>query len=435
MKNAEIILSSYLNNENRSTYLSYSQDAITELLKSLGSPQNDFPSIHIAGTNGKGSTAFYAAKIFSRAGYRTGLFTSPHLETICERIRIDEEMISEKEFAYYSERAESAAKKIAVKPTFFDMVTAISFLYFKERRTDIAVIETGLGGRRDSTNALNPLCSIITSISLDHTDILGDTVGKIAAEKAGIIKTGRPLVTSNTSNEITGILRDECRLKSSPFYAPGSGFESVNVREKSMGYIYDLKLDIGSQRDILIKDIEIISPVFEQIENVSCAITAAMLLSHSNPFSKITALDSAKAVSGFTPPGRFQILSQNPLILYDPAHNPAAVSSLVKALSSAYPQKKITAVTAFMEDKDYSTMLDIIGKTCKDIVYCQLEIARAYRPKQFSGEATASRDELILCLEKKIADDSLFLFTGSFRLFPYAVYAAEKLKTKKSGHE
>jgi len=332
MKNADIILSSYLNNENRSTYLSYSLDAITTLLESLGNPQNSFPSIHIAGTNGKGSTAFYAAKIFSQAGYKTGLFTSPHLQTICERIRIDEEMISEEEFAYYSQKAESTAKKIAVKPTFFDMVTATSFLYFKEHRVDIAVIETGLGGRYDSTNVLNPLCSIITSISLEYTDILGDTIGKIAAEKAGIIKTGRPLVTSNVSHEVTKILKNECLLKSSLFYAAETDFEAVNIRKKSTGYIYDLKLSIESRNSVL-KDIEINSPVFEQIENASCAIVAATLL--SNSFEKVTASLSAKAISGFTPPGRFQILSQKPLILYDPAHNPLAVASLARTLSAA----------------------------------------------------------------------------------------------------
>ena len=432
MKDADIILSSYLNNENRSVYLSYSQDAITELLESLGNPQNAFPSVHIAGTNGKGSTAFYAAKIFSQAGYRTGLFTSPHLETICERIRIGEEMISEKEFAYYSEKAESAAKEISVKPTFFDMVTAISFLYFKEYMVDIAVIETGLGGRLDSTNVINPLCSIITSISLDHTAILGDTIGKIAAEKAGIIKAGAPLVTSNISDEIISILRNECLLKSAPLYTAGSDFENINIRKKNAGYIYDLKLKINSQ-DTLIKDIEINSPVFEQIENASCAVTAAMLL--SNSFPQITASNSAEAVSGFTLPGRFQILNQNPLILYDPAHNPAAISSLLKALSSAYPQKKITAVTAFMDDKDHQAMLGAINGICKDIVYYQLEAARAYRPEQFNGEITSSQDELVACLEKKITDDSLFLFTGSFRLFQCAVYAAKNLRGPKGGYE
>ena len=433
MKNADIILSSYLNNENKSAYLSYSQDAIMALLESLDSPQKTFPTIHIAGTNGKGSTAFYTARIFSQAGYKTGLFTSPHLQTICERIRIDEEMISEEEFAYYSEKAELAAKEIIVRPTFFDMVTAISFLYFKDHKVDIAVIETGLGGRHDSTNVIDPLCSVITSISLDHTDILGDTISKIASEKAGIIKTDRPLVTSNTSDEITNILRHECLIKSSPFYAAESDFEAVNIRRKSIGYIYDLNLKINSQQNILLKDIEVNSPVFEQTENISCAITAAMLLSDS--FKKITGSHSIEAVNSFTLPGRFQVLNREPLILYDPAHNPAAVSSLVKALSSAYPQKKITAITAFMEDKDYSAMLNTISIICKDIVYYQLELARAYRPKQFDGKITASPDELVLYLEKKIAEDSLFLFTGSFRLFPFAIYAAEKLKAKKNEHE
>ncbi|MCL2025393.1 MAG: bifunctional folylpolyglutamate synthase/dihydrofolate synthase [Leptospirales bacterium] len=428
MKNADTILSSYLNNENRNVYISYSQDAIATLLESLGNPQNSFPAIHIAGTNGKGSTAFYIAKIFSQAGYKTGLFTSPHLETICERIRIDEEMISEEKFAYYSQKAEAAVKKMTAVPTFFDMVTATSFLYFKEYKVDIAVIETGLGGRRDSTNVIDPLCSVITSISLDHTDILGDTLGKITAEKAGIIKAGRPLVTSNTSDEITSILRDECLAKSSPFYAAGGGFEAVNIRKKHTGYIYDLRLKIDPQQDVLLKDITIDSPVFEQIENTSCAITAAMLLSGS--FEKITASRSTQAVSGFNPPGRFQILSQNPLMIYDPAHNPAAVSSLAKALSSAYPQKKITAITAFMEDKKHSVMLDSINAICKDVVYYQFELARAYRPEQFNGEIITSSEELILYIEKKITKDSLFLFTGSFRLFPYAAYAAEKLKEK-----
>lgn len=424
MKSADIILSSYLNNENRSAYSSYSTDTVKELLARLGNPQNDFPSIHIAGTNGKGSTAYYTARIFTQAGYTTGLFVSPHLFTICERIQINGELISEKEFARCAGAAEAAADKMNTRPTFFDMVTAACFLCFRERGVDMAVIETGLGGRLDSTNSLNPLCSIITSVSLDHTMILGDTPGAIAAEKAGIIKPGVPLVTANTSSEVLGVLQKECAEKSAPFYGFGSEFRAENIR-KDTGYIYDL--DISNKYRL--NDIRVNTPVYEQIENTACALTAVMLLRES--YGRISAKQAAESISTFTPPGRFQLLCEKPLMIYDPAHNPSAVSSLMRAVTGRYGGKDITAVVTFMEDKDYSTMISEIKKTCGDIAYYYLDMPRAYKPKSFIGSTISSQDELVQYLEKKISADSLFLFTGSFRLFPAAKYAAEKLTEKK----
>ena len=427
MNDADIILEKYINNEYKAVFTSYTPDAVTKLLDAFGNPQNSFRSIHIAGTNGKGSTAFYVAEIFKKAGYSTGLFMSPHLDSICERIRLNSELISEQEFARLSRIVQEKADSLEnLAPTFFDMVTVISFLCFKEHNVDIAVVETGLGGRCDSTNILLPLCSIITSVSLDHTAILGDTVELIAKEKAGIIKQGVPLVTSNSEYPTFEILKNTCLEKSAPFYCFGNEFKAVNIRKVSSGYIYDLLIEIETTFEI--KDIHVNSPVYEQIENTACAIIAVLLL--RNDYANISIENASSYLADYAPPGRFQVLSNTPFILYDPAHNPSAISSFMRTIGSEFYGKNIIAVVSFMADKDHASMISIISKFVSKIIYYELEIPRAYKPDStlFSNEICNSIDELMSALSSVVIEDSIFIFTGSFRLFPVAKEITEKFR-------
>ena len=189
---------------------------IRALLKSVGNPQNWYPTIHVAGTNGKGSTTCFLASIFKEGGYKTGLYTSPHLVSFTERIRINGKEISERRLIGYVDRLRPAIE--ANEATFFEATTAIAFLYFADERVDIAVIETGLGGRLDSTNVLQPILSIITSIGLDHMEYLGPTLKQIAAEKAGIIKPATPLLVGRIVPEAEAVIRGIARRKRIPFH-------------------------------------------------------------------------------------------------------------------------------------------------------------------------------------------------------------------------
>jgi dihydrofolate synthase/folylpolyglutamate synthase len=196
------ILNKYINNERNIGFSHYSPDNIRKLLDILGNPQNKIKTIHIAGTNGKGTTCYLIAGILQNSGYNTGLFISPHLVRLNERISINSIEISDTELLYYIQKADKAANENKITVTYFDILTAAAFSFFNDKSVEIAVIETGLGGRLDSTNVILPELSIITDISMDHSHILGDTIEKITSEKCGIIKPGVPVITTNTDRNI-----------------------------------------------------------------------------------------------------------------------------------------------------------------------------------------------------------------------------------------
>lgn len=418
-------LEKYQNNENVTVYKDYTTDGIAKLLQALGNPQAGLACVHIAGTNGKGSTALYTEHLFRSAGYKTGLFTSPHLASICERIRINGEMISEDDFLRCSREAEEAAAKLnKASLTFFDMVTASAFLYFKACATDIAIIETGLGGRRDSTNSVTPLCSIITGISLDHTAVLGNTVEQIAKEKAGIIKPNIPLVTSNKQPDILYVLREECTARQSKMFALGEDFTAGDIKITEKGFMYDY-----SCGETTLPNIKINSPVVEQIENSACGITACLILKKKYP--RLAPNAFAEHLENFIPQGRFTTLAQNPIVVFDPAHNPAAMNSLLAAVARRYAGKKIISVVTFMSDKDYSTMLAMLQQACIKIIYYTLNAGRAYKPSinelSANTELYQNEQKLASIIKKENDGDTIFLFTGSFKLYDIALKTTKLL--------
>jgi dihydrofolate synthase/folylpolyglutamate synthase len=351
------ILERFINNERGGNFSTYSLEPVKALLEKLGNPHDKIKTVHVAGTNGKGSTAFYLNEIFRRAGYSTGLYTSPHLKDIRERIRVNGEIISPESFIRLTHSVvETADQTGGLIPTYFDILTVTGFLAFAEAGVDIAIIETGLGGRKDSTNVLAPLCSIVTSVSYDHMAILGDTIESIAGEKAGIIKPGVPAVTSNRDATVVSVLKEQCERLDSPFYGLENDFFAEDIRKVEEGYLYDYRLsDHG--KEVLIRGIRVNSPVYEQIENTCVAITAALLL--RDVFHMISPAGIAAALDRFSPPGRFMWLSGNPVMLYDPAHNYGAVSSLISAVTRLYPGKSVVAIITFMRDKDYRAIIPL----------------------------------------------------------------------------
>ncbi len=327
---------------------------IRQLMNGLDHPHRKFQTIHVAGTNGKGSTACMLAAMFTAAGYKTGLYTSPHLLDFRERIRINGKQISEANVTRLVRRLMGDAKKL--RSTFFEVTTALAFQYFAEKKIDIAVVETGLGGRLDATNVITPLVSAITGIGLEHTEILGKTIEKITLEKAGIIKRNVPCVSGVDMPNARRILLDVCKNRGSTLV--DSGAMKWKLRSSTLdGMVVDLRL-----RDCSIENLKIDLAGSFQVKNAVIAILAAQIaakrmkttLSEKNIRN---GLSRVRRLTGFQ--GRLDVVKKHPLVIADVAHNPQAIQSLVGSLADA-GFKKVDLVFGVLKDKDYASMIDAL---------------------------------------------------------------------------
>jgi dihydrofolate synthase/folylpolyglutamate synthase len=417
-------LNTFINNENRTDFRHYGLEHMWKLLDHFGFPNRSILTIHIAGTNGKGSVAHMLNSIFMAAGYITGLYTSPHLLKINERIRILDNLIPDEEFGrYVDETADYANTDPSINPTYFDILTVCAFRYFSNRRVDIAIIETGLGGRLDSTNVIIPLSAIITDISMDHVNILGNTLEEITREKAGIIKEKVPVVTSNTDSVIMKIITEKSKEMCAPLFFLDRDFSAFNIIERETGYDYDYLLNADPA--VSIPGVELYHPLEKQISNSCCAITASILARSRFPNLSDEAI--CKGIKSFSPPGRFQVLCGKPLIIYDPAHNVAAMKEIIRVLLRKYPSHDVTLILTLMKDKDIGGIMSVIEENGMSAIYYALDEARCYRPS--AGDhalvlktiITFDESELGRCLDRMIAGNSLFFFIGSFRLYRTAL--------------
>jgi dihydrofolate synthase / folylpolyglutamate synthase len=341
------------------------------LCEHLDNPHQKFKSIHVAGTNGKGSTSHYLAAILQSAGYKTGLYTSPHLKSYTERIRINGEPIPENKVVDFVKDNQNIIESLA--PSFFELSVGMAFDYFAKEAVDIAIIEVGLGGRLDSTNIIIPLISVITNISFDHTDILGDTLPKIANEKAGIIKKQVPVVISERNPETETVFMDKAKQENAPIYFASDEykFNGFELNENSI----DLEI-------IRIQDkypFEINSQLMGnyQSKNIIGVLKAVDLLINSgylihpknieDGFSKVVDLTGLK--------GRWQTLSHSPKIICDTAHNVAGILQVLENLRmSKYHQ--LWMILGFVSDKDISSILSLLPKEA-NYIFCQANIPRA----------------------------------------------------------
>lgn len=341
---------------------------ITSLVNRLGNPHLKFRSIHIAGSNGKGSVAAMLQSILSASGYRSGLYTSPHLVDYRERIRIGDELI-DKDFIvdFVNDLKEEIDKE---GYTFFEVTTALAFSYFAKNKVDITVLETGMGGRLDATNIVTPLISIITNISLEHTDHLGITLPQIAFEKAGIIKTEIPTITAVDDPEVLQVIKNVCEERKSPLSVVNKD-SSIKIHKLS---IDQTKFDFGRY-----KNLKLNLRSRHQVTNAGLAIFAIEKLKELGWKIKTKALRSGLKDVNWR--GRLEIFRKNPLTLLDVAHNPAGTKALVDALDELFPQKKIIFVFGVMADKDYSSMLKQICRKAKFIVLTKPDYKRAADPE------------------------------------------------------
>jgi len=330
---------------------------IIALCKHNNNSQTKFKSIHIAGTNGKGSVSHILASVFQTAGYKTGLYTSPHLKDFRERIRINGEMISEENVIQYVDENKGFFE--SQKPSFFEMTVAMAFNYFAEQEVDIAIIETGMGGRLDSTNILKPILTAITNISLDHTQFLGETIEKIAFEKAGIFKDRTPIVIGETKAESANVFIDTANKKNAPIYFADSEYQ---INYALLNTDYKQVFNVEKNGTIIYKNLTTDLIGLYQKKNIITSLKIIDLLSNTfqisteNLFSGILNVQKNTGLAG-----RWQILGYNPLIVADTGHNIAGIKQVLKQLeTTAY--KKLHFIFGTVNDKKIDSILKLLPK-------------------------------------------------------------------------
>ena len=364
---------------------------IVTATKHLKNPHTEFKSIHIAGTNGKGSTAHMLASILQESGKKVGLYTSPHLKDFRERIRINGEMIAQKEVVTFVKENQVFFEKMEL--SFFEFTVAMAFDYFAKQKVDIAIIETGLGGRLDSTNIINPELAIITNISLDHTNLLGDTIEKIATEKAGIIKNETPVIIGRRQKETTSIFKNITKEKNA----------NLIYASPQKGYTSDLKGEYQKE------NINTVITAIKQLQKQGWAITEDDI---EQGLLKIAANTQLL--------GRWQTLSSNPQIICDTAHNEDGIKEIANQLStSKYEQLHIVFGT--VDDKNLDTILPYLPKNAK-YYFCKANIVRAMNAEdlkqkaakhQLEGRIFPSVREALKCAKDNANSKDLIFVGGS----------------------
>ncbi len=355
--------------------------AICKLLKN---PEKKFKSIHIAGTNGKGSVSHLLASILQSAGYRVGLYTSPHLKDFRERIKVNGKMISQLEVVEFVENTKDLLEKL--KPSFFEITVGMAFSYFEKQQVDIAVIETGLGGRLDSTNVIKPLLSVITNISFDHQALLGDSIEKIAAEKAGIIKVKTPVVVGEMQAESRFVFSN-CAIKNKAdlFFAD----QKYKVKQAQVkGSVAPVQLlDIEANNKMFLSKVELPLLGHYQHKNI-CTVLQAVELLQKQSFV-LTEKDIRNGISKVIEYtdllGRWQILSRNPLTIADTGHNEAGMKEVVQQLLRT-PHKKLHFVLGVVNDKDISKILKLLPPKAI-YYYCKADLPRALSEIELAAQA------------------------------------------------
>ena len=384
----------------------------------LGNPQNHFKSIHVAGTNGKGSTSHALASIFQAAGYKTGLYTSPHLKSFTERIRINGDEINKDDVVEFVATHKDFLDQL--QPSFFEMTVGLAFWYFAKHEVDIAIIEVGMGGRLDSTNVISPELCLITNIGLDHTQFLGDTLSLIAGEKAGIIKQGVPVLVSHTQKETQAVfLQKAAEMQASLVFADQlwevnrtqNPDASQLARFQVKGRADAFELEFGLRGDYQRYNLPGILEAVEQMRKQGWNLTKEALHLGLARVSEQTGLK-----------GRWQILQTQPLTIADTGHNEAGILEVVNQLKK-YPYSQLWMVIGMVNDKDISKVLDLLPKDAT-YIFCQASIPRAMDVDILASKALEKglmgqvipkvRDAIEFARKNAGADDLIFIGGSTF---------------------
>ena len=391
-------------------------ERVIEFCRYLGNPQRNYYTIHVAGTNGKGSVSHMLASVLQQAGYRVGLFTSPHLKDFRERMRVDGEMIPKQKVVNFVDRNRNEMERLGL--SFFEMTTAMAFDYFAYSDVEVAVIETGLGGRLDATNIITPLVSVITNVGFDHTDLLGEDIQQIAAEKAGIIKKSVPVMIGESSDEYNAVIEGRAaELKSQVLYAESEfeclshdadgDFQHIVLKRQRDGYCYDLKIDLGGSYQY--KNLRTVAAVIDHLhESSPLTISRRAFVEGVASVAKATSLA-----------GRWQVLDHNPMVVCDTGHNAHGISAVVEDLRRVKPSNgRLLCVVGFSADKDLNAILSVLPREAY-YIFTQADSRRAVSADEaakraaavgLSGEVvTGVADALAKAREMASAEDVIFI--------------------------
>ncbi|WIV11445.1 folylpolyglutamate synthase/dihydrofolate synthase family protein [Proteiniborus sp. MB09-C3] len=398
-------------------------DNIRELLGLLGNPHNDLKFIHVAGTNGKGSTSSFIANILVEGGYKVGLFTSPYLEVFNERMRINNQDIDDDSLAKITlkvkEKVDVMLAKGMTHPTEFEIVTAIAMQYYKEENVDFVVLEVGLGGRFDSTNVIeSSLASVITTISMDHTDILGDTIGKIAYEKAGIIKDNGFIISYPQDKEAQEVIIKVAEEKNAKLaFVPIVNLEIIEATEFGSKFSFEYK-------NIKMPDLEIQLIGTHQLQNAATALTTILALREEG-YMSITDEAIRKGLKGTKWSGRLEVLRRNPTFLIDGAHNIQGIQALKKTLKDIFSYDRLILGVAILADKDVDHMIEELVPIADKVVVTEANIFRAMKADDLAAKIKKYNGNIIIesNIEKAVqiafeqaTEKDLIVFSGSLYL-------------------
>ncbi|QNF35064.1 bifunctional folylpolyglutamate synthase/dihydrofolate synthase [Adhaeribacter swui] len=389
---------------------------IQSLSAALGNPHHTFKSVHIAGTNGKGSSSNMLAAVLQQAGYKTGLYTSPHLKDFTERIKINGQDVPQDYVVAFVEKHQGLFAQI--KPSFFEMTVALAFQYFADEKVDIAIIEVGLGGRLDSTNIITPLVSLITNISLDHQSLLGNDLPTIAAEKAGIIKPGVPVVVSKTQPEVVSVFQNKAELSRSTLLFADQQYTTTYLNQ-------DLKhqfFRVTTNNQVIFEKLRLdLMGNYQQynLPGVLATLDFLKILGFSLDESTISnGLAQVQKLTGFK--GRWQILQEKPLTICDTGHNIDGIRQVIQQLN-AIPTRQVHFVFGVVQDKDISEILKILPPQYH-YYFCQAQIPRAMPVDELvklaaeaglKGESFSTVKEAVAIAKKNAVEDEIVFIGGS----------------------
>jgi dihydrofolate synthase / folylpolyglutamate synthase len=387
-------------------------DRMDHALSLFGHPEKTFPSFHVAGTNGKGSTAAMLHRILSRSGYRVALYTSPHLVSFTERIRIGDEEILPDEVVTLANEIRNETEAAHIPLTFFEFVTVLAFVHFARGNIDVAVIEVGLGGRLDATNRVKSVVALISTISKDHEAYLGSDLLSIAREKAGIIKHAVPVVCGALPVEVADLVQTIADERQAPSYFMGRDFV-FSLKNKGLFDYTGIKWRLT--------DLDVALRGRHQRRNAALALSALEIAASDFPVSERAVRDGLKTVRW---PGRFEIIRTHPTVVLDGAHNGEGVTALIEELEDFREGRRVKLLFASMEDKDWRFMLERLSEVVDEMVLTRVHMERSADPHQLAaylGEKIRSRaiEDARSALEHVLAgadSDEIILVTGSLYL-------------------
>jgi dihydrofolate synthase/folylpolyglutamate synthase len=405
-------------------HTNFNLSRMNRLLKALGNPHKAIRSVHIAGTKGKGSTAAMLANMLKACGYTVGLYTSPHLIDLRERIMVNGRMITEPEMTRLVARvAPAVTRMIKDSPTFFEIMTTIAFMHFVNRKVDIAVIETGLGGRLDSTNVLRPEACGITSISEDHQEQLGGTLAQIAQEKAGIFKAGVPIISAPQPQEVKNVLRREAAKTRAPLRFTGEDIE--------FSYRFESSRVTGPHTRVCLttptsRYEHLAVPLLGEHQAINCGVALGLLDALKSRGFAINDQEAMQGLAKVVLPGRMEIISEDPRILVDGAHNPASIEALMRAIGQNIPYDSMVVVFGCSADKNIPGMLHWVALGADKVIFTVNGSPRTADPFELHNmyvegtgkmaQATLDIGEALRIASNAVTREDLICVTGSFYL-------------------